>query len=194
MSMMDSLIDNPALLDNWIYHARVLPDGETRLDVPTLSVSRATIAGHLQAMDSLSSDRRIRYLAEHGFADVDIRELLSAIQQIITRDYGATIRQMVNEHARQGNGLADVIADVSNTNIIHDLATVCYRNADETAVVAAAYANHEFYYIVNAALNVAKIAQEQDKYDAASDPQCVERDQLLADVGLTEDARLWPES
>ena len=190
MSMMANFIDNPALLDNWIS----LLDRESRLDAPALAKRRETIAWHLQAMDSLSSDRRIRYLAEHGFADADIRELLSAIQQVINRDYSAAIRQVATEHAQQGNGLADMVADISNTNIIHDLAVVCCRNAGETDVVAAAYANHEFYYTLNAALNVAKMAQEPAEYDIAADPQYAEHDQLLADVGLTEDARLWPES
>ena len=190
MSMMANLVDNPTLLDSWISSL----DRGTRLDVPALAKRRATIARHLQAMDSLSSDLRIRYLAEHGFDDAEIRELLSAIRQVINRDYGATIRQMATEHAQQGNGLADLAADISSTNIIPDLAVVCFRNADETYAVAAAYANHEFYYTLSAALNVAKLAQEPAEYDVATDPQCVGRDQMLADVGLAEDARSWPES
>ena len=145
-------------------------------------------------MDSLSSDHRIRYLSEHGFADAQIRQLLNVIHRVINRDYGETIRQMATRHARRGGGLADLVADLSNTNIIHELADVCYRNEDEHAVIAAAYANHEFYYTDNAALNVAMLATEPADAKSDYDAQCVERDQMLADIGLAEDARQWPES
>ena len=194
MSMMASIIDNPALLDNWIPHAPAMLKLEIRPDVPDMAEHRATIVKHLKAIDSLSSDRRIQYLAEHGFTDTAIRQLLSAIQRVISRDYGETIQQKATQHARQGGDLADVVADVSNTNIIYDLALVCYRDGDEHDVIAAAYANHELYCTINAALNVAKlVGEEQAEYGKTSNPQCVERDQLLAEAGLAEDARLWPE-
>ena len=194
MRMMDSLANNTALLDDWISHVPASPGRGTRLGFVPLDNHLATITRHLQAMDSLSSDRRIQYLADNGFADADIRQLLSAIQRVIDRDYGETIRQMAAKHARQGGGLADAVADFSNTNIIHDLAVVCFRDGSEADVIAAAYANHELYYTVNAALNIAKMSQEPADYGADSDPRCVERDQVLADIGLAEDAQLWPKS
>ena len=194
MSMMASIIDNPALLDSWIPQAPATPKLEIRPDVPDLAEHRATMVKHLKAIDSLSSDRRLQYLAEHGFTDTDIRQLLSAIQRVINRDYGETIQQKATQHARQGGDLADVVADIFNTNIIYDLAIVCYRDGSENDVIAAAYANHELYYTINAALNVAKmVGEEQAEHIKASNPQCVERDQLLAETGLAEDARLWPE-
>ena len=194
MSMVETLIDNPALLDSWISHDRALPAGANDLDMPAMAERRAMIARHVQAMDSLSSDHRIRYLSEHGFADADIHQLLGDIQRVINREYGATIRQMAAEHARQGNGLADVVADICNTNLIHDLAVVCYRKADESDVIAAAYANHEFYYTVNAALNVAMMSWEPTDEETALDSEYADRDRMLADIGLTEDVRLWPKS
>lgn len=145
-------------------------------------------------MDSLSSDLRIRYLLEHGFDDSDVRRLLDGIQRVVNRDYGATIRQMATNHARQGNGLGDLADDVFKTNIIHDLTVVCYRHGGETDVIAAVYANHEIWYTLNAALNVAMTAQEQTDAETVRGLQCSERDQILADTGLAEDARLWPKS
>lgn len=194
MSMMDSLIDNPALLDRWISPGSALPDLRSSSDLPALAERRATIARHLQAMDSLSSDCRIRYLAEHGLAEAQIRQLLNAIYWVINKNYGETIRQMAIKHAQRGSSLADLVADISDTNIIHELADVCYRNPGEHAVIAAAYANHEFYYTANAALNLAMLTGAQADAEPDCAPQCVERDRMLADVGLTEDARLWPES
>ena len=195
MSMAHGIIDNPALLDGWISQTPTTPGLDNLVDAQALAQKRARIAGHLQAMDSLSSDRRIRYLTEHGFDDTYIRELLGKIQQVINRDYDETIRQMATNHARQGNSLADVAEEIFKTNIVHDLAAACYRNGGETDVIAAAYANHELYYTLNAALNVARLNREQTDTDngTAHDPQHSERDQALAETGLAEDAGLWPE-
>ena len=194
MRMMDNLANNTALLDDWVSPVSTMSERGTHSGSLTVDQRRAIMADHLQAMYSLSSDRRIQYLAEHGLADADIRQLLSAIHQVINRDYGETIRQMAAKHARQDSGLADAMTDIRNSGVIHALAVVCCRTGSETDVIAAAYANHELYYTVNAALNIAKTAQEPAGHGTAYDQQSVARDQMLADVGLSQDARLWPKS
>ena len=194
MSTRHRAIDNRALLDGWILRTPTIPESENTAGPQALAEKRATIAKHQQAMDSLSSDLRIRYLTEHGFDDSDIRRLLDGIQRVVNRDYGATIRQMATNHARQGNGLGDLADDVSRRISSTTLLSFATGPAGETDVIAAVYANHELWYTLNAALNVAMTAQEQTDEEAARGLQCSERDQILADIGLAEDARLWPKS
>ena len=195
MSILHNVIDNPAMPDDWILANPAARDSGTLAGVQALVEKRATVAKHRRAMASLSLDGRIEYLAEHGFDDGNIRELLGKIQRIINRDYGVTIRQIAAKHAQQGNSLTDVINDVVKTSIIQNLTDACYRSGGEKDVIAAAYANHELYYTVNAALKVAAMSGEPlAGCTTSGDPQGTARDQMLADVGLAEDAKLWPRS
>lgn len=194
MSMARGIIDNPALLDGWIAMGPASPGDETFTVAQAWAEAHTALAKHRYAMEPMGSDRRIRYLAEQGLDDARIRELLGDIQSVVNRDQGETIRETAARHARKGNSLLDVVKDLSKTGVIQDLAAVCIQGDGETDVVAVAYALHEFCDTVNANLNVAMIAQEQLDDDPAYDPQYTERDRILADVGLAEDANLWPKS
>lgn len=194
MSTTHGIINNPALLDDWIAQGPASPGDVALAGARVWADARPAIAQHRDAMEPMGSDRRIRYLAEQGFDDARIGELLGRIQWVINRDYGDAIRKTVAGHARKGNGLPDVVKDLGKTGVIQDLAAVCIQGDGETDVVAVAYALHEFCDMVNSNLNVAMMAQEQLDDERACDPQYAERDRILADVGLAEDVKLWPKS
>ena len=194
---MQSFATGRPSVAHWLFGGQFGPDGGRY----AASVAKqATIEMHTQAMDDLSAERRISYLAEHGLSETAIQQLLMGIRRVVDQDYGPTIRRLAAVHAQQNGSLNELVDDIFETNIVSDLVNVVTdlavasnRNDAEGDIIAAIYADREFYYTVNAALHVARMDWEQSGSAATGDPRCVERDQLLADVGLTEDARLWPE-
>ena len=199
MSTMQSFATGRPSVANWLFGSQFAPDASAG-DAAS-AAKQAMIETHTQAMDALSAERRIDYLAEQGFSETDIQQLLNGIRQVVDQEYGPTIWRLAAVHAQQGNSLNELVEDILETNIITDLvnlvvdlAVASTRRDAEGNIIAAIYANREFYYTVNAALYVARMDREKSGSAAASDLQCIERDQALADVGLTEDARLWPES